>query len=72
MPGMLLLALGLYAITLQRRSSDASRLIQSDRFYTLVLMYSLFSLKTVMDRSDNIGTSWTALRCYSCLSCLTV
>ena len=53
-PGMLLLALGLYAFTLQkvlerRLPLDTVRA----RFYTLVLMYSLFSLKTVMDRSDN-------------------
>ena len=53
MPGMLLLALGLYAITLQkaierRLPLDSVRA----RFYTLVLIYSLFSLKTLMDRSD--------------------
>ena len=52
MPGMLLLALGLYAITLQkaierRLPLDTVRV----RFYTLVLIYSLFSLKTLMDRS---------------------
>ena len=53
MPGMLLLALGLYAITLQKA---IERRLPLDtvraRFYTLVLIYSLFSLKTVMDRSD--------------------
>ena len=72
MPGMLLLALGLYAFTLQKA---LERRLPLDtvraRFYTLVLIYSLFSLKTVMDRSDP-STSWPALRCYSCLSCLTV
>ena len=51
-PGMLLLALGLYAFTLhkaieRRLPLDTVRA----RFYTLVLMYSLFSLKTIMDRS---------------------
>ena len=53
MPGMLLLALGLYAITLQKA---IERRLPLDtvraRFYTLVLIYSLFSLKTLMDRSD--------------------
>jgi len=53
-PGMLLLALGLYAFTLQKA---LERRLPLDtvraRFYTLVLIYSLFSLKTVMDRSDN-------------------
>ncbi len=52
-PVMLLLALGLYAITLQkaierRLALDTVRA----RFYTLVLIYGLFSLKTVMDRSQ--------------------
>ena len=53
MPGMLLLALGLYAITLQKA---IERRLPLDtvraRFYTLVLIYSLFSLKTLMDRSE--------------------
>ena len=52
-PGMLLLALGLYAFTLQKAIERRLPLDKvRARFYTLVLMYSLFSLKTVMDRSD--------------------
>ena len=54
-PGMPLPAFGLYAFTLQKAIERRLPLyIVRARFYTLVLIYSLFSLKTIMDRSHPI------------------
>jgi hypothetical protein len=52
LPGVLMLAVGLYAVTLKKAIDRRLPLAgPRDRFFTLSLIYSLFYLKTIMDRS---------------------
>lgn len=55
LPAFFLLALGLYAVTLNK--AVQRRLAQSTpraRFFLMLLLFSLFGLKTVMDRSGSM------------------